>query len=243
MTTTLAYLPSRVGPLAFAVPPKGCLPDSALGASLEATAPPLDADRPSAFYRAGPGQSAKAVVMKDDVMIGAELRDVHYLLSRFSGENAPPKDVVQADLATLAELLAAVQALLRQPAESPEAVLTVGPLQLDLLSRTVRRGGRKIELRPKELRLLEYMMRRKGQVLTRAVLFMEVWNYKFVPESNLVDVHMGRLRRNIDQGDETPMIYSIRGQGFMLREPGGHGVVKLAVACQHGRRDERSANA
>jgi two-component system OmpR family response regulator len=72
---------------------------------------------------------------------------------------------------------------------------------------------------PREYRLLEYMMRHQGQVVTRAMLFREVWNYKFVPESNLVDVHMGRLRRKIDRPDETPMIYSIRGRGFVLQAP------------------------
>jgi two-component system OmpR family response regulator len=97
--------------------------------------------------------------------------------------------------------------------------LSVGPLQLDLLTRTVSRDGRWIGLVPREYRLLEYMMRHQGQVVTRAMLFREVWNYKFVPESNLVDVHMGRLRRKIDRPDETPMIYSIRGRGFVLQAP------------------------
>lgn len=90
---------------------------------------------------------------------------------------------------------------------------------LDLLTRTVSRDGRWIGLVPREYRLLEYMMRHQGQVVTRAMLFREVWNYKFVPESNLVDVHMGRLRRKIDRPDETPMIYSIRGRGFVLQAP------------------------
>jgi len=98
-------------------------------------------------------------------------------------------------------------------------VLRVGPLELDLLARTARRGERRIELLPREFRLLEYMMRRKDQLLTRAMLFEEVWNYKFVPRSNLVDVHMGRLRRKVDQPGEQPMIHNIRGEGFVLRAP------------------------
>jgi two-component system OmpR family response regulator len=114
------------------------------------------------------------------------------------------------------ELLARVEALLRRPAESRETILRVGPLELDLLARTAKRGDRVIELLPREFRLLEYMMRRQGQLLTRAMLFEEVWNYKFVPQSNLVDVHMGRLRRKIDRPDETPMIHSVRGEGFVL---------------------------
>jgi len=119
----------------------------------------------------------------------------------------------------IVELVARIEALLRRPAESQDTVLRVGPLELDLLGRTARRGERPIELLPREFRLLEYMMRRKDQLLTRAMLFEEVWNYKFVPRSNLVDVHMGRLRRKVDQPGEPPMIHNIRGEGFVLRAP------------------------
>lgn len=119
----------------------------------------------------------------------------------------------------IAELIARIEALLRRPAESRDTILRVGPLELDLLSRTAKRGERSIELLPREFRLLEYMMRRKDQLLTRAMLFEEVWNYKFVPQSNLVDVHMGRLRRKIDMPDEQPMINNVRGEGFILRAP------------------------
>ncbi len=117
------------------------------------------------------------------------------------------------------ELIARIEALLRRPADTPETVLRVGSLELDLLGRTAKRGDRTIDLLPREFGLLEYMMRREGQLLTRAMLFEEVWNYKFVPQSNLVDVHMGRLRRKIDQSGEPPMIYSVRGEGFVLRAP------------------------
>ena len=117
------------------------------------------------------------------------------------------------------ELIARIEALLRRPADTPETVLRVGSLELDRLERTAKRGDRTIDLLPREFRLLEYMMRREGQLLTRAMLFEEVWNYKFVPQSNLVDVHMGRLRRKIDQSGEPPMIYSVRGEGFVLRAP------------------------
>jgi two-component system OmpR family response regulator len=98
-------------------------------------------------------------------------------------------------------------------------LLRVGPLELDLLARTAKRGERAIDLLPREFRLLEYMMRRKDQLLTRAMLFEEVWNYKFVPRSNLVDVHMGRLRRKVDELEEQPMIHNVRGEGFVLRAP------------------------
>ena len=119
----------------------------------------------------------------------------------------------------LPELMARIDALLRRPTKSSDTTLHVGPLELNLLSRTAKRGERDIDLLPREFRLLEYMMRRKGQLLTRAMLFEEVWNYKFVPQSNLVDVHMGRLRRKVDRPDEQPMIQNVRGEGFIIRAP------------------------
>ena len=118
----------------------------------------------------------------------------------------------------LVELIARIEAL-RLPADTRETKLRVGPLELDLIERTARRGDRSIDLRPREFRLLEYMMRHQDQILTRAMLLKEVWNYKFVPESNLVDVHMGRLRRKVDAPHEPPMIYNVRGVGFVLRAP------------------------
>jgi len=119
----------------------------------------------------------------------------------------------------IVELVARVEALLRRPAESRETTLRVGPLELDLIERTAKRGDRMIDLLPREFRLLEYMMRRKEQMLTRAMLLEEVWNYKFVPQTNLVDVHMGRLRRKVDEPHEPPMIHNVRGVGFILRAP------------------------
>jgi DNA-binding response OmpR family regulator len=95
-------------------------------------------------------------------------------------------------------------------------VLRVGPLELDLLDRTAKRGDRQIDLRPREFRLLKYMMQRNEKLLTRATLLKEVWNYKFVPETNLVDVHMGRLRRKVDGPNEAAIIRNVRGVGFVL---------------------------
>jgi two-component system OmpR family response regulator len=120
----------------------------------------------------------------------------------------------------LVELVARLEALLRRPADTRETVLRVGPLELDLIERTARRGERIIDLLPREFRLLEYLMRRPGRVVTRAMLLEDVWNYKFVPQTNLIDVHMGRLRRKVDEPDEAPMIHSVRGAGFMLHAPG-----------------------
>jgi two-component system OmpR family response regulator len=119
----------------------------------------------------------------------------------------------------MVELVARLEALLRRPVDSRETVLRVGPLELDLIERTAHREGRALELLPREFRLLEYLVRHAGQLVTRAMLFEEVWNYRFVPSSNLVDVHMGRLRRKVDAAGETPMIDSVRGAGFMLRAP------------------------
>jgi DNA-binding winged helix-turn-helix (wHTH) protein len=97
-----------------------------------------------------------------------------------------------------------------------QTVLRVGTLELNLLDRTAKRGERSIDLRPREFRLLRYMMERNDKLLTRAKLLQDVWNYKFVPKTNLVDVHMGRLRRKVDGPNEPAMIHSIRGAGFVL---------------------------
>src|ERR1700684_3363636 len=117
---------------------------------------------------------------------------------RVRGLRAGGDDYLTKPFATV-ELVARIEALLRRPVESRDTVLRVGSLELDLIERTARRGDRAIELLPREFRLLEYMMRRKDQMLTRAMLLEEVWNYKFVPQTNLVDVHMGRLRHKVDE--------------------------------------------
>jgi two-component sensor histidine kinase len=105
------------------------------------------------------------------------------------------------------------------PPKDRETLLRVGPLELDLIDRTARRQDRAINLLPREFRLLEYMMRREEQLLTRAMLLQEVWNYKPVPRTNLIDVHLGRLRRKVDEPQELPMIHNVRGVGFILRAP------------------------
>ncbi|MCA1527706.1 response regulator transcription factor [Bradyrhizobium yuanmingense] len=118
----------------------------------------------------------------------------------------------------LVELVARIEALLRRPSDSRETILHVGPLELDLIERTARRGERRLDLLPREFRLLEYMMRRSDQLLTRAMLLEEVWNYKFVPAiTNLIDVHMGRLRHKVDGSGEIQLIHNVRGSGFVLR--------------------------
>jgi two-component system OmpR family response regulator len=135
---------------------------------------------------------------------------------RISGLKAGGDDYLTKPFA-VAELLARVEALLRRPAETRETTLVVGDLVLDLIDREARRGGRPVELLPREFKLLEYLMRHAGQVVTRAMLLEDVWNYRFVPETNLVDVHIGKLRRKIDTSADAPMIDSVRGVGFVLR--------------------------
>jgi two-component system OmpR family response regulator len=117
---------------------------------------------------------------------------------------------------SLAELAARVEALLRRPSIGHETMLRVGPLYLDLVQRSARRSTREIDLLPREFRLLEYMMRRAGQTVTRSMLFEDVWNYRFTPRSNLVDVHMGRLRRKLSGPGEQDLLTNVRGVGFVL---------------------------
>jgi two-component system OmpR family response regulator len=116
----------------------------------------------------------------------------------------------------LAELAARVEALLRRPVDNRETVLRVGPLELDLVERTAWRGTRELNLLPREFKLLEYLARREGQVVTRAMLLQDVWNYRFIPQTNLIDVHLGRLRRKVDLPQDPPIIINVRGVGYTL---------------------------
>jgi two-component system OmpR family response regulator len=93
----------------------------------------------------------------------------------------------------------------------------VGDLEMNLLTRKVTRGGRSIELQPREFRLLEYLMRHAGQVVTRTMLLENVWDYHFDPQTNVIDVHVSRLRRKIDKDFEKPLLYTVRGAGYLLR--------------------------
>jgi len=118
------------------------------------------------------------------------------------------------------ELLARLEALVRRG--SVEAVATrlqVADLEMDLLGRRVTRGGQEIELQPREFRLLEYLMRHSGQVVTRTMLLEKVWDYHFDPQTNVIDVHISRLRGKIDRGFDPPLIETVRGAGYRLRGP------------------------
>jgi two-component system OmpR family response regulator len=119
----------------------------------------------------------------------------------------------------LSELLARIEALLRrgQVAPGPETRLKVADLEMDLLSRTVTRAGRRVELTAREFQLLEFLLRRAGQVVTRTMLLEGVWDLHFDPQTNVIDVHMSRLRQAIDKGHDRPLLHTVRGAGYTVR--------------------------
>ena len=119
-----------------------------------------------------------------------------------------------------AELLARVEALARRSTiVVKETVLRVGDLELDLVSRTVTRGGREIELLPREFQVLEYLVRNEGHVVPRAMLLQHVWDLHFDPTTNIIDVYVGRVRRKVDSQQAYPLIHTVRGVGFCVRAP------------------------
>lgn len=119
------------------------------------------------------------------------------------------------------ELLARIEALSRRGApEENETRYAVGDLVLDRLSHRVTRGGDPVLLQPREYRLLEYLMKHKGQVVTRTMLLENVWDYHFDPQTNVIDVHISRLRSKIDKGFDKPLLHTVRGAGYMIGENG-----------------------
>lgn len=119
------------------------------------------------------------------------------------------------------ELLARLEALARRGGADDRVAtrLKVADLEMDLLARIVRRGGRQIDLQPREFRLLEYLMRHAGHVVTRTMLLEGVWDYHFDPQTNVIDVHISRLRGKIDKGFAAPLLHTVRGAGYSLRAP------------------------
>jgi len=115
------------------------------------------------------------------------------------------------------ELLARIRALLRRPPLQTDSVLKVGDLEMDVAERKVSRGGKPIELTPREFSLLEFLMRHPNQVLTRTQIAEHVWNFDFYSDSNVVDVYIGYLRRKIDRGFAYPLIHTVRGVGYSLK--------------------------
>ena len=149
------------------------------------------------------------------VLLLSALADVD---DRVQGLKAGGDDYVTKPFA-FSELLARVEALGRRgrTETAPQTKLELADLEIDLLSRTVRRAGRKIDLQPREFRLLEYLTRHAGQVVTRTMLLEGVWDYHFDPQTNVIDVHVSRLRQKVDKPFDTPLIHTIRNAGYMLR--------------------------
>lgn len=137
----------------------------------------------------------------DDRVVGLESGGDDYLVKPFA----------------LSELAARINALARRPAmAAKDVVLRVADLEMDLLKRTVARHGRPIDLQPREFRLLEYLMRHAGQVVTRTMLLENVWDFHFDPKTTLVDTHMSRLRAKVDRDFEIELIHTVRGQGYSI---------------------------
>lgn len=121
---------------------------------------------------------------------------------------------------SFSELLARVESLARRKGNGggEQTVYRVGPLELDRLAHKLTRGGKDIVLQPREFRLLEYLMKHAGQVVTRTMLLENVWDYHFDPQTNVIDVHISRLRAKIDKGSDAPLLQTVRGAGYMIRE-------------------------
>ena len=138
---------------------------------------------------------------------------------RVAGLNAGGDDYLIKPFA-YAELVARVAALGRRPRTQIAATtLRVADLELDLLARTVRRGGQEVAVQPREFRLLEYLMRHAGQVVTRTMLLESVWDFHFDPRTNIVETHISRLRGKVDKGHRDELIHTVRGSGYCLRAP------------------------
>ncbi len=156
----------------------------------------------------------------------AEIRTPALILSalgsvddRVKGLRAGGDDYLVKPFA-FSELLARVEALMRRGMTAPTTTrLHVADLDLDLLTRTVRRGGKVIELLPREFQLLECLMRHAGNVVTRTMLLESVWDYHFDPQTNVIDVHVSRLRQKIDRNFDHPLLHTVRGAGYCLRPP------------------------
>lgn len=150
------------------------------------------------------------------VLLLSALADVD---EKVAGLKAGGDDYVSKPF-SFSELQARLEALFRRNRNEaqPLTKLTVGDLEIDLLSRSVRRGGQKIDLQPREFRLLEFLMRHTGQVVTRTMLLEGVWDYHFDPQTNVIDVHISRLRQKIDKPFDRPLVHTIRNAGYMLQE-------------------------
>jgi two-component system, OmpR family, response regulator len=155
----------------------------------------------------------RAAGIATPVLFLSALGDVEH---RVEGLKAGADDYLAKPYAA-SELIARVEALgRRHEGEARQTHLKVGELEMDLLARVVRRSGKKIDIQPREFRLLEYLMRNANQVVTRTMLLEKVWDYHFDPQTNVIDVHVSRLRSKIDKDFDTPMLHTVRGAGYRL---------------------------
>jgi two-component system OmpR family response regulator len=136
---------------------------------------------------------------------------------RIEGLRAGGDDYVAKPFSFL-ELLARLEAVTRRRKHARDMVLRVGDLEVNVLARTVKRGNAEILLQPREFRLLEFLMRHAGQTVTRTMLLEGVWKYRFEPETKVIDVQMSRLRQKVDRGFDKPLIHTVRGAGYCIRE-------------------------
>jgi two-component system OmpR family response regulator len=146
------------------------------------------------------------------VLILSALHDEDH---RVEGLNAGANDYLGKPFSTR-ELLARVRSLWHGRDREPQTRLQVADLEMDLLARTVKRGGKKLDLQPREFRLLEYLMRHSGQTVTRKMLLENVWDYHFDPQTNVIDVHISRLRSKIDRDFAQTLLHTVRGSGYRL---------------------------
>jgi len=160
-------------------------------------------------------RSLRAAGNKTPALILSALGEVD---DRVEGLRAGGDDYLVKPFA-FSELLARLEALLRRSDNeaATQTALKIGDLEMDLLTRTVRRAGRIIDLQPREFRLLEYLLRHSGQVVTRTMLLENVWDYNFDPQTNVIDVHISRLRSKIDKDFERPLLHTVRGTGYVVR--------------------------
>lgn len=161
-------------------------------------------------------QTLRAEGQKTPVLILSALGEVD---DRVEGLRKGGDDYLVKPFA-FSELIARLEVLARRrEREVPETSLEIGDLRVDLLSHTVSRSGKSISLQPREMRLLEQLLRHQGQVVTRTMLLEKVWDYHFDPQTNVIDVHVSRLRGKIDKGFDYPLIHTVRGVGYILRAP------------------------
>jgi two-component system OmpR family response regulator len=162
-------------------------------------------------------ESLRAEGDKTPVLILSALGEVD---DRVTGLRAGGDDYLTKPFA-MSELLARIDVLSRRgPAIVAETRLAVGDLEIDLLGQAVRRGGGPVDLTTREFRILAYLARNEGRVVTRSMLLEHVWDYHFDPQTNIIDQHVSRLRQKVDRGFDAPLIHTVRGTGYMMRAGG-----------------------